>query len=133
MRGRRPSGPEYVDGLTGSCLAKERLKVVLETLAGTMRVQDACCRLNISEPRFYQLRLRVLEAALDRLEPRPVGRPARTLSPVEQEISALQEQLAAARDHLRAAQAREELALALPRLRRQPEAAEKKTSRRRPP
>jgi transposase len=134
MRGRRPSGPEYVDGLAGSDLAKERLKVVLETLAGTMRVQDACRRLNVSEPRFYQLRLRVLEAALDRLEPRPLGRPARTLSPVEQEINTLQEQLAQARVHLQAAQAREEIALALPRLRRLPDAAsEKKTTRRRPP
>jgi hypothetical protein len=134
MRGRRPSGPEYVDGLAGSCLAKERLKVVLETLAGTCRVQEACRKLDISEPRFHQLRGQVLEAALARLEPRPLGRPARTVSPAEQEVGDLHEQVAALQVHLQAAQTREEIALVLPGVVQEPKpAAEKKTRRRRPP
>ena len=41
MRGRNPSGPEYVDQPEGSERAKERLKAVLETLAGSCRVRDA--------------------------------------------------------------------------------------------
>src|SRR5262249_6175364 len=45
MRGRFPAGPSYVDKLEGSAAAKERLKVVLETLAGQCRVQEACARL----------------------------------------------------------------------------------------
>src|SRR5437870_12007895 len=94
MRGRLPSGPEYVDQLPGSPQAKDRLKVVLETLAGTCRVQEGCARLQVSEPRFQQLRLQVLEAGLARLEPRAAGRPAQTPSPAEQEIAALKARLA---------------------------------------
>jgi Helix-turn-helix domain len=133
MRGRRPSGPEYVDGLAGSALAKERLKVVLETLAGTCRVQEACQRLGISEPRFHQLRQRLLQAALGRLEPRPAGRPAQAPSAAQEEVGKLEEELAALRVQAQAAQTRAEIALALPGvLQKPPSAAEKKT-RRRPP
>ena len=39
MRGRKPSGPAVVERLAGSALARQRLQVVLETLAGTCRVQ----------------------------------------------------------------------------------------------
>ncbi len=56
MRGRTPSGPEYVDRLPGSETAKDRLKVVLETMTGTVRVHEACDRLQICEQRFHQLR-----------------------------------------------------------------------------
>ena len=66
MRGRRPSGPQYVQQLTGSDQAKKRLRVVLETLSGTCRVQEACRQLNISEPRFHQLRTEALAAAAGR-------------------------------------------------------------------
>jgi hypothetical protein len=117
MRGRRPSGPEYVHLLSGSAQAKERLQTVLETLAGTCRVQEACARLGISEPRFHQLRERVLEAALGELEARPRGRPPRTLSAAEAELAKLQQQLADQEVELRAAQVREEISLVLPRAR----------------
>jgi len=134
MRGRRPSGPNYVDHLAGSSLAKERLQVVLQTLAGTCRVQEACRRLGISEPRFHQLRLQVLEAALARLEPRAAGRPSQLPTPAEQERCGLEEQVAALQVELQAAQTREEIALVLPRVVQEPQpTAEKKTSRRQPP
>src|SRR6516164_8817741 len=79
MRGRYPSGPEAVERLAGSAEAKERLQVVLETLAGRCRVQEACARLGISEPRFQQVRQQMLSAALNSLEAgRRVGRGAPT-------------------------------------------------------
>jgi hypothetical protein len=130
MRGRRPSGPEYVERLDGSATAKERLQVVLETLAGRCRVQQACARLGISEPRFHQLRTQVLEAALERLEPRPAGRPAQTPTPAEQEVQALHAALAERDVEVRAAQVRTEIALVLPQVVATPQAAEKKTRRR---
>ena len=114
MRGRLPSGPEYVDQLPGSAQAKERLKVVLETLAGTCRVQEGCQRLQVSEPRFQQLRLQVLAAGLARLEPRAAGRPPQTASPADQEITALKARLAELELELKVSQVREEIALALP-------------------
>jgi helix-turn-helix protein len=133
MRGRRPSGPECVERLAGSDQAKERLQVVLQTLAGTCRVQEACRRLGVSEPRFHQLRTQVLEAALERLEPRPAGRPAQAAEADGERLAVLADRLAAKEVELRAAEARVEIALALPGA--APEAApapEKKTSQARP-
>src|SRR5690349_22677948 len=111
MRGRFPAGPDYVDKLEGSASAKERLKIVLETIAGTCRVQEACERLGICEQRFHQLRHEALAAALTGLEPGSPGRPAQMPSAAEQQVRALQEQLAAKELELRAAQARVEIAL----------------------
>jgi len=124
MRGRLPSGPEYVEQLQGSASAKERVKVVLETMAGTCRVQEACQRLGISEPRFEQLRLQILQAALERLEPRPAGRPARTTTPAEERIDALEAQIAELQMQLRVSQARTEIALALPNVVQKPRGSE---------
>ena len=114
MRGRRLSGPECVERLAGSDQAKERLQVILQTLAGTCRVREACRRLGISEPRFQQLRAQVLEAALERLEPRPAGRPPQPGEADEGRLAALADRLAAKEVELRAAEARVEIALALP-------------------
>lgn len=124
MRGRRPAGPEYVDHLPGSEQARQRLKVVLDTLAGRLRVKEACEQLGIGEVRFNELRLSVLTTALAALEPKPAGRPKQTATPVE--LEAL-EQL---RDELQAAQVREQIALALPQAKQESQ-PEKKTKRRR--
>jgi hypothetical protein len=128
MRGRRPAGPEYVDHLTGSEQAKERLKVVLETLAGRCRIQEASQRLGISEPRFHQLRQQILEAALERLEPQPAGRKPTPRSPEQIQLAALADELAVKDVELRAAQARAEIALTLPRVAEELATPEKKTT-----
>jgi hypothetical protein len=109
---RIPSGPEYVEHLAGSASAKARLRVVLETLAGKCRVVEACARLGRSEPRFHQLRAELLQAALERLEPRPSGRPPAARPPAA-EVE-LQTRVAELEVELQAAQVREELALILP-------------------
>jgi Helix-turn-helix domain len=129
MRGRKPAGPQYVDGLAGSAQAKERLQVVLETLAGTCRVQQACQRLGVGQSRFHALRQQALAAALAGLEPRPAGRPATWAPPLATEVAALQAQVAELEVAVRAAQTREEIALVLPRVAGAP-AEEKKTRRR---
>ena len=103
-----------MERLAGSDQAKERLQVILQTLAGTCRVREACRRLGISEPRFQQLRAQVLEAALERLEPRPAGRPPQPGEADEGRLAALADRLAAKEVELRAAEARVEIALALP-------------------
>jgi hypothetical protein len=139
MRGRRPSGPSYVDQLPGSELAKERVKVVLETLAGTCRVTEACARLQISEPRFEQLRKQVLLAAVERLEPRTAGRPPQTPAAHEQRLRDLEKQVVELGLDKKLAQTRAEIALVLPNAVHQPAengtaaptAAEKKTPPRR--
>lgn len=112
MRGRYPAGPEYVEQLEGSTQAKQRLQVIMETMAGKYRVPEACQLLNICEQRFYQLRVESLQGALERLEARPAGRPRR---PVESEaMTALRTQLGEMQRELQAAHVREEIALVLP-------------------
>jgi hypothetical protein len=130
MRGRRPAGPEYVAHLAGSAQAKERWQVILETLAGRLRVHEACELLGISEPRFHQLRSQALEAGLASLEPRSAGRPAQVVTPDQDQVRVLQEQVADLEVHLQAAQVRTEVALALPQVVQPAPAPEKKTRRR---
>jgi transposase InsO family protein len=116
MRGRYPAGSECVEPLAGSDQAKERLRVILDTLSGHCRVREACARLGVCEQRFRQLRQQALGAALAGLEPRPIGRPPRPVTPEAEHLAALAAELAHKDEELQAAQAREEIALILPRL-----------------
>jgi hypothetical protein len=114
MRGRYPSGPEYVDQLEGSVEAKRRAKVILETLQGRLRVGEACQALGICEQRFGQLRAELLQAAVERMESKPTGRPRRADAEASAEVAALRALLADKEMELRAAQLRVEIAAALP-------------------
>ena len=129
MRGRKPAGPAAVARLPGSPLARQRLQVVLETLAGTCRVQEACRRLGLSEQRFDQLRLQVLQAGLDSLEPRPAGRPPQPTPAAD--VPALQARVAELEIELQAARVRAEIAVALPAVAVTSAEPVKKASRRR--
>ena len=126
MRGRYPVGPEYVEQLSGSETAKQRAQLILETLTGQRRVQEACAELGISEQRFRQLRQEMLQAAVASLEARPAGRPPKK----SEAPAALEEQLKALQDELRAAQVREEIALTLPGVVHEPVEPEKKSAAR---
>jgi hypothetical protein len=118
MRGRIPSGPEYVEHLEGSDKAKERVRVILETMQGRCRVLEACERLGICEQRFRQLRETLLQAAVTSVEDRPAGRPRRLQEPAD--VTTLRQQLAQLERELQVAQVREEIALALPQVNRTP-------------
>jgi hypothetical protein len=117
MRGRYPSGLEYVDRLDGTDEAKRRTKVIMQTLMGELRVLEACQTLGICEQRFHQLREEMLQAAVARLEARPAGRPRRPAEPAE--VTALREHLVDQQQLLHVAQVREEIALAMPQLSQQ--------------
>jgi hypothetical protein len=80
--GRKPVGPQIAERLEGSPAAKQRLEVILETIAGQLTVPEACQQLGISKSRFHALRNQTLQATLETLEPRPLGRPAKPTSPV---------------------------------------------------
>jgi hypothetical protein len=121
MRGRYPSGPEFVDRLDGSASAKERLRVLLETLAGSCRVGPACDRLGISEQRFDQIRVEALQAALAALEPQPAGRRPRAALPDAAAVQGLRDRVARLEGELQAALVRAEIAVALPRVNAGPE------------
>ena len=139
MRGRYPSGPEYVEQVAGSEIAKQRARALLETIAGTRRVQEACQLLGISEPRFDQLRIHGLAQLVQSMEPRLAGRPPQTPTPADERIRTLEAEVASLRMQVRIAQTRTEVALILPNAVHENgastanAAAEKKTSRRQPP
>jgi transposase-like protein len=124
MRGRHPAGPNFVDKLTGDATAKERLRIVLETISGQRRVIDACAHLGISEQRFDELRLEALQAAVAALEPKAPGRKPRTATPEEAEIVQLRARVAALEAEVQVAAVRAEVAAILPHT---AAAAEKKT------
>ncbi len=113
---RPPSGPELVEGTEGSPGAKERLRVILETIAGTKQIAEACAALGIGEAAFHKLRTRVIQEAVEGLEPRKPGRKPREMSEAEERARALEAEVEKLKLELRAAQIREELAVTMPHL-----------------
>lgn len=113
-QGRKPLGPALVQHLPGSERAKQRLEVILETLAGKLTIREACDCLGIHEAMFHKLRAGVLQVGLTHLEPRPLGRPPRTVSPEPEEVAALQERLEDLESELHLGKVREEIAHVLP-------------------
>lgn len=108
--GRKPTGPQIVERLEGSPSAKQRLEVILETIAGQLTIPEACARLRISESRFYDLRNRTLQAMLNTLEPRRLGRPPKPTSSQQGEIDALKAELDRAHKELAVADVQVSLA-----------------------
>src|SRR6185312_15459363 len=90
-----------------------RVKTVLRTMTGELRVQEACAILELSEQRFDQLRVELLEAAIAALEIKPAGRHPRSME--ESQIAELQQQVADLQSQLQTALLRAELAASLPR------------------
>lgn len=128
MAGRKPLGPALVEHLEGSSSAKERLELILATIAGQISVVEASQRLGISEAMFYKVRHRVLRVCLDDLEPKPLGRPP--LRPTDQrQRQSLEVQVAALERELAAQSVRLELLQALPHVVQPPAGARKKTNR----
>src|SRR5262249_45823847 len=134
MRGRRPVGPELAEQLDGSAEARRRMRVVLATIAGTCRVQEACEELGICEQRFEAIRATAIRAGIAALEARPMGRPPKVLSEAQAEVARLRERVAELEAQLHVASVCAELVGALPRRdgvgKRSPRSGRAKESRR---
>jgi hypothetical protein len=113
-RGRPPKGSGLVDGLEGSEHARERLRLVLDTMAGKLPLEEACRRLDISEARFHEMRSQCLQLAMEGLEPGVAGRPPQRVEEDAAALAALKEENQRLRIELQAAHIREELAIAMP-------------------
>lgn len=116
MAGRKPLGPALVEHLEGSESAKERLELILATNAGQISVVEAAQRLGISEAMFYKLRNRVLQVALEDLEPKPIGRPPQVASEAARRDAVLKAKVEELEREVAVHSVRLELAQALPRL-----------------
>lgn len=115
-RGRPPMGPLLADSVDCSDHARERLRVVLATLAGSMTVDEACEALGIGPSRFHALRARFLADAAALFEPRSPGPAPMPEADAEarREIERLRRENAELRLEATAARVREELAIAMP-------------------
>ena len=127
MAGRKPLGPALVEHLEGSDNAKERLELILSTLAGQISVVSAAERLGISEAMFYKVRNRVLQVCLEDLEPKPLGRPPIRLTEDQQQRQNLDAQVTALQRELAAQTVRVELLQALPHVVQSPSSGKKTT------
>jgi hypothetical protein len=129
MVGRKPLGPALVEHLDGSADAKERLELILATIAGQVSVVDAAERLGISEAMFYKLRTRVLQLSLADLEPKPIGRPAQRPSEEAAQSAELAQRVTELERELSAQTVRLELAQTMPHVLQSAADAPKKTTR----
>lgn len=116
MLGRPPMGVKLIDALEGSAEAKERARVILETISGSRTVSDACEALGIEETRFHELRREALEGLLGALAPRPAGRPPVAREPRDERIRELERELKLKEVDLKAAELRTEIALVMPQV-----------------
>lgn len=89
-----------VDATGASPQARERAKVILATLAGTMSVQKGCRRLGVGRTRFQDLRRRLLGAAVGALEEKPAGRPRVRVARTCRQLAALRRRLASVEQEL---------------------------------
>lgn len=129
MAGRKPLGPGLVEHLAGSASAKERLELILATIAGQVTVVSAAAQLGLSEAMFYKLRNRVLQLSLADLEPKPLGRPAQLPSAAAQQQVTLAARVTELEQELQAQSIRLEVAQILPRVIHSAGPAVKKTPR----
>lgn len=135
---RPPSGPNQAQSVDANPEARHRLEAILETVAGTKTIEEACAELRISESRFHVIRREALQAAAESLEAKPAGRPpkaepdasARRIAELEAVVSRLEIER-------RAAEVRAELAIGLPGVLRAPDRSKKNESagepKRKPP
>jgi hypothetical protein len=112
--GRKPLGPALVQHLNGSERAKQRLELILETIAGRLTIEEACRQLGIEHTMFYELRTDMLKAGLARLEPRPTGRPRRPTSIEDLHSAELQSRVEQLEAELKLSAVREEIARVMP-------------------
>lgn len=91
----RPNkGLGHIDTLQGGEEDKWQLKVILGTLTQELLVEEAYEELGVGPTQFAHLRRRVLQGALDALQPRPMGRPRREPVVSDEEVRTLRRRIA---------------------------------------
>jgi hypothetical protein len=114
-RGRPPEGVNLVGNTDASEDAKAKVKIILETISGERTVESACLALGIGKTAFHELRTRLLQAAVQEMEPKQAGRP-RNEPEADSELAHLKQQNFELKRDLRLSQIRTEIALMMPHL-----------------
>jgi hypothetical protein len=106
-----------VNRLDASEHARQRVRLVLGTIAGTTSIIDAALALGVSESAFHKIREQVLQGALGAAEPKPIGRPPTAVVPsLDAAAESVAQQNRRLRIELEASRIREEIALTMPHL-----------------
>lgn len=98
--GRRSEMTSLVRGIEASGAARERMTVMLLTLAGQWSVREGYERLGMRRTRFQDLRRQMLEAAVGALEGGVAGRPRRIVQSESRRIGRLRVALEETRQEL---------------------------------
>ena len=116
-RGRPREGAELVEKLDDcSDEARSRLKVIFQTLAGDLTVEQACQALGIGRSAFNKLRSQFIENAVELLEPGTPGRKKKIISAEQVENQRLREEIERLKLQLEAHRLREEIGILMPHL-----------------
>jgi len=116
-RGRPPQGPDLVDKLQDcSELARLRLKVILQTIAGSIKIDDACATLGVERSAFNKLRAEFVTDAVHLLEPQKPGRKKKVVTQEQIENERLRKENDRLSFELQAQQLREEIGILMPHL-----------------
>jgi len=116
-RGRPREGAELVNKLDDcSDEARSRLKVIFQTLAGDLTVEQACQALGIGRSAFNKLRSQFIENAVELLEPGTPGRKKKIISAEQVENQRLREEIERLKLQLEAQRLREEIGILMPHL-----------------
>lgn len=115
-----------MESLEGTQGAKERLRVALETIAGTKSIAQACEELEVKEATVHELRARALQAALKELEPKAMGRPRKEIAQYGK-VEGLERKVAELERKLTVAEVKADLRAAMPKLIERVKESEKKT------
>jgi len=115
--GRKPTGAKLLDKFTASAHALARMRAIMETLSGAKTIPEVCAELEIGEAMFHRIRAEAMQAALEALEPKPMGRPCvATTTPLPATAAALEQENYDLKIRLRAAEVRAEIAQSMPHL-----------------
>ncbi len=110
------NGPELVEGAEGSPEAKKRLQGILEALEGRKTLLDVATELGMREAMIHRLKTRVIQAALESLEPKPLGRPSMEGSAERKRIEELEKENEDLKEKLQASELREVIVRDVPEL-----------------
>lgn len=130
-KGRPPLGPKLIESINAPSIAKERARVILETIAGSIGVAEACAKLGVSDTQFHALRQEALTGLVDALAPRPRGRPPAVVDEKDARIAELEQAKLALEANLKAEALRSEIATTMPHVlqRKAERSAQKKGAR----
>ncbi|RKZ12926.1 hypothetical protein DRQ53_14075 [bacterium] len=105
-----------MDDLAGEEVSKERLRVILETIAREKSVNDACEELGIERVRFHELRTKALQAGIEALTPKKPGRKRKVKSAEELRIEELERKVSDLKQEVYTQSMKEAIHIALDRL-----------------